>query len=97
MEKSQEEKEGEKGKKEKEGEEEFRVRLPKNKEVIGVVVGRMGASRFVVSCSDDIWIKEGDYVIVEPWEIDDKRGDIVFRYSPIQVEWLRKRNYLKDL
>jgi translation initiation factor 1A len=91
-------------------EQELRVRLPKGNEQFGVVVGLAGAARFIVNCADgkerlcrvpgsikrEIWVKEGDYVIVKPWDIDDKRGDIVFRYTRIQVDWLRRKNYLKD-
>jgi translation initiation factor 1A len=91
-------------------EEEIRVRLPKGNELFGIVTGLAGAARFVVSCSDgkerlcrvpgsikrEIWVKEGDYVIVKPWEVDDKRGDIIFRYTHIQVDWLKKKGYLKE-
>ena len=92
-------------------EAELKVRLPSKGEQFGIVVGLAGAARFIVSCADgkerlcrvpgsikrEIWVKEGDYVIVKPWDIDDKRGDIVFRYTHIQVDWLKRKNYLKDL
>ena len=45
-----------------------------------------------------LWIREGDYVIVEPWEVQgDERGDIIWKYKPVQVEILRKKGYLKWL
>ena len=43
-----------------------------------------------------IWMMEGDIVIVEPWEMQgDERGDVIFKYNPAQVDWLKNRGYLK--
>jgi translation initiation factor 1A len=97
---------------EQQGQQTFRVRTPKDKEVLGQIIGRAGGSRFMVLCSDkkerlcrvpgkikhDIWVKEGDYVIVEPWAIEsDKKGDIIWRYTKIQADWLRRHGFLKGL
>jgi translation initiation factor 1A len=88
-----------------------RVRIPKKGEILGLVIGMMGASRLLVACTDGkerlcripgkikrrIWVKEGDVVIVEPWEIEgDKRGDIVWRYTKIQSDWLREKGYYRN-
>lgn len=90
----------------------FRVRIPRDGEILGVVLGRMGGGRFTILCADKkerlcripgkirrrIWVKEGDIVIIKPWEIEyDKKGDILWRYTRIQMEWLRKKGHLKDL
>ena len=97
---------------ENEGGEEFRIRVPRKGEILGIIVGRMGGSRFVVMCSDkkerlcripgkikhQIWVKDKDIVIVEPWSIEgDKKGDIIWRYTGIQANWLKRKGYLKDL
>ena len=86
-----------------------RVRTPKKNEIIGSVVSLLGSGRMLVACKDGkervcripgrirkrMWIKEGDIVLVQPWEISgDKRGDVVWRYSPIDVGWLKKKGYL---
>jgi translation initiation factor 1A len=43
-----------------------------------------------------LWLREGDVVLVEPWELGgDERGDILLKYSLAQVEWLRKKGFLK--
>ncbi len=91
------------------GEEEFRVRLPRGKEVIGYVEQLVGGKRMYVECSDGkrrmcrvpgrlkrrLWVREGDYVIVEPWEVQgDERGDVIWKYRSAQVEWLRRKGYL---
>ncbi len=91
-----------------------RVKMPKQREgeMFGVVMAEFGGARFSCYCEDGkericripgrlkrrVWVREGDYVIVKPWEIEgDKKGDILWRYRPLEVEWLKNRNYLKDL
>ena len=89
-----------------------RARIPRNNEVIGIVDQRVGANRMIVKCFDDktrncripgalrrsLWIRPGDTVIVEPWEFDlDNRGDILFKYTPAAIEWLRRKGFIKDL
>jgi translation initiation factor 1A len=42
-----------------------------------------------------IWVKEGDVVLVRPWEIEaDSKGDIIWRYLPLQANVLRRKGYL---
>lgn len=90
--------------------QEFRVRLPRGKEILGILEQRLGANHMLVRCLDGktrncrvpgrlkrgLWLREGDVVIVEPWELQgDERGDVLFKYNPAQVEWLRNRGFLK--
>ncbi len=89
-----------------------RAKIPKNKEVIGIVEQRVGANRMIVKCFDDktrncripgslrrsLWIRPGDTIIVEPWEFDkDNRGDILFKYTPAAIEWLRRKGFIKEV
>ena len=89
-----------------------RARIPRQNEVIGVVEQRVGANRMIVKCFDDkvrncripgalrrsLWIRPGDTVIVESWEFDkDNRGDILFKYTPAAIEWLRRKGFIKDM
>ncbi len=89
--------------------EEVRVRLPKNGEVIGYVETSLGGVRFRVICEDRkvrvcripgrfkkrLYIKPGAVVLVKPWEIQgDERGDIIYKYRPVQVSWLRNHGKL---
>ena len=30
------------------------------------------------------------------WELDNEEGDILFKYRPNQVAWLKKNNYLES-
>ena len=90
----------------------IRVRTPKDKEVIGVINQKLGGSRTKVACLDGqtricripgrlkkhLWIREGDTVLVEPWEFQgDEKGDIIYKYNKNQVEWLKRKGFLKKL
>ena len=90
--------------------QEGRVRFPREGEILGVVTGLMGGSRMTVLCNDGkermcripgkmkkrIWVKEGDAVAITPWEVEgDKKGDIVWRYGPLETSILRKKGLLK--
>jgi len=90
-----------------EGEEVIRVPLPKDNQVFGIVEQALGSGWMDVRCSDGkvrrcripgklrrrMWIRVGDVVIVQPWEVQsDERGDIVYRYTKTQVDWLIRKN-----
>jgi len=89
----------------------IRVRLPRGKEVLGIIDQRVGASRMLVRCLDGksrncrvpgrlrrkLWLREGDIVIVEPWEFDNEKGDVIFKYNPSAIEWLRRKDFLKNI
>ena len=89
-----------------------RIRMPREGETIGLLDQRLGASRMKVRCLDGktricrvpgrlkrrLWVREGDVLIVEPWEFGgDEKGDILFKYGPTQVTWLKRKGYLKQL
>jgi translation initiation factor 1A len=82
---------------------------PAEGEVLGVVVKLLGFDRILVKCQDGherlcrirgkmkrrVWIREGDIVIVSPWDFQsDKRGDVVWRYTHAQAESLRRKGIL---
>lgn len=88
-----------------------RVRLPRNNEVVGTVEQRVGANRMIVKCMDgnerncripgslrrSLWIRPGDIVIVKPWEFEgNEKGDILFKYTPAAIEWLKRKGFIKD-
>ena len=89
-----------------------RAPTPKQNEVIGIVEQRVGANRMIVKCLDGkerncripgarrrrLWIRPGDTVIVQPWEFDsDKRGDVLLKYTPAQVQWLKRKGFIKEV
>jgi len=83
--------------------------LPVASDVLGIAVKLLGFDRVLVKCQDGherlcrirgkmkrrVWIREGDVVLVSSWDFQsDKRGDVIWRYTRAQAEWLRKNNYL---
>jgi len=87
----------------------IRVKLPRGREKVGIISQRVGAGRMMISCMDGktrncrvpgrlrrgLWLREGDVVIVEPWEFDDEKGDVLFKYSKTAIEKLKKDGLLK--
>ena len=86
-----------------------RVKLPRGEEVIGIIEQRLGGNKMMVGCLDGksrncrvpgrlrrkLWLRPGDVVIIEPWELDKNRGDVIFKYRKTQIDWLKKKGYLK--
>ncbi len=35
-----------------------------------------------------MWIREADIVLIGPWDFDDRRADILWRYIKGHAEWL---------
>ncbi len=83
--------------------------LPATTDVLGVAVKMFGFDRIMVKCQDGhermcrirgkikrrVWIREGDIVLVSPWDFQaDTRGDIIWRYTRGQADWLRRKGYL---
>ena len=86
-----------------------RVRYPRGKEIIGMITQRVGAGRMLISCMDgktrncrvpgrlrrELWLRENDVVIIEPWEYDDGKGDVLFKYTKAAIERLKKEGLFK--
>ena len=89
----------------------IRVRTPRNKEILGTVTQRLGGSRMHVACLDgktrlaripgrlkrSLWVRAGDVVLIEPWEFDNEKCDILWKYNKTQVVWLKQRGFLKQM
>ena len=88
---------------------EYRLKLPEQGEILGTVIKLAGATKFNVRCMDGkerlciipgrlrrrFWIKENDVVIVRPWVVQtDERGDIIWRYSVLDISKLKERGML---
>ncbi len=89
-----------------------RTPLPRDRQVLGICEQRVGGSRMKVRCLDGknricripgrlkrkLWIREGDVLLIEPWELGgDAKGDVVFKYKPHQADVLRRKGMLKSL
>ena len=87
----------------------MRAPLPKGKEVIGIIEQRLGGNKMMVNCVDGkprncrvpgrlrrrLWLRPNDVVIIEPWELDNTKGDILLKYKPNQIAWLKKEGHLE--
>jgi len=84
--------------------------LPETTDVFGVAMKLLGNDRVLVKCQDGhtricrirgkmkrrAWIRIGDIVLVSPWDFQfETRGDIIWRYTRGQAEYLRKQGMLK--
>ena len=80
--------------------------LPSPNDVLGVAIKLLGYDRVLVKCQDGherlcrirgkmkrrVWIREGDVVLVSPWDFQaDTRGDLFWRYTKSQAEQLRRQ------
>lgn len=89
-----------------------RIKLPRGNQVLGILQQRLGASRTRVRCLDGktricripgrlkrrLWVRENDILIIEPWEYSgDKKGDIIYKYTPTQVQYLKNKGHLKKI
>jgi len=88
-----------------------KIRTPhrENNEILATVESLLGANRLKLRCMDGVvrmgripgsmkkktWIREGDLVIVTPWEFQNEKADVIWKYTRPQVDWLEKKGYLK--
>ena len=86
-----------------------RVKLPTGQEILGIIEQRLGGNKMMVNRLDGktrncrvpgrlkrkLWLRPNDVVIIQSWELDKNIGDVIFKYYPNQVAWLRKNGYLK--
>jgi translation initiation factor 1A len=84
------------------------LRLPEGDEVLGVVESMLGANRLEVRCADGtvrtaripgrmkkrVWINEDDVVLVDPWDWEEEKADVVWRYDNREAEELRERDLI---
>ncbi len=83
--------------------------LPEQGELLGRVQKISGGNQVLVLCTDGevrlcrirgkmkrrMWIREGDIVLVSPWDFDHKRADIVWRYIKDHADWLENNGYMR--
>jgi translation initiation factor 1A len=94
----------------KNSDEYIRLKLPKkNKNEMFAISDRlMGASRMNVICSDGksrmaripgrmkrkARVRAGDLLIIKPWDIQNEKADIIYRYTRTQSIVLSKRKLI---
>lgn len=93
------------------GEEDFsKIRLPHDGQILGYVEKRLGGSRMKVRIEDGsvimakvpgrakkfLWVREKDIVLLEMWQFDKTKADLVYKYKPAEVNYLRKKGFTVD-
>lgn len=92
------------------GEEYIKLRYPNKKEgeIFGIAEQLLGASRIKVQCADGVsrmgrisgkirkrmWIREGDLVIVIPWDFQDDKCEITHRFTKTEASILARKHVL---
>ncbi len=90
----------------------IRVRLPRSNEgeMFGIADQLLGASHIKVMCADGrsrmsripgklrkrMWIREGDLVVIRPWEFQDEKADVVHRYTKTEATYLSRKGMIPD-
>ena len=91
------------------GEQQRDHRMPGDDEVFAEVLEMLGANRVQVRCADGtertaripgrmqkrVWIREDDLVLVEPWDWQDEKADVSWRYEKSEAEQLRAEVHLR--
>jgi translation initiation factor 1A len=84
------------------------LRMPEDDEVFATVTDMLGANRVRVRCADGVertaripgkmqkrvWIREDDVVLVSPWDWQDEKADITYRYEKQAAEQLREEGHI---
>ncbi|MCJ2563324.1 MAG: translation initiation factor eIF-1A [Candidatus Thermoplasmatota archaeon] len=90
-----------------------RLRLPKPRsgEMFAIADQLLGASKIRIACADGksrlgripgklrkrMWIREGDLLIILPWEFQDEKANILYRYTRTQATHLSRRGKIPQL
>ena len=88
-----------------------RIRMPRGKEKIGIIIQRLGGNRMDVLTTDGktrncrvpgryrrrLWLRPRNIILIVPWELDDSKGDVIYKYKPLDEKALRKKGFLDSL
>lgn len=85
------------------------LRMPDEGEVFAEVTEMLGANRVQVRCADGaertaripgrmqkrVWIREGDVILVDPWDWQDEKADVAHRYEESAADQLREEGHIR--
>lgn len=85
------------------------LRMPNDDEVFAVVTRHDGGNHLTVQCADGVermgripgrmkyrvWIEEGDVVLVDPWDWQDEKADVEWRYDEAAADQLRDEGHIE--
>ena len=56
--------------------------------------GKVRMGRIPGKMRKKIWIREKDVVIVVPWDFQDDKANVIWKYTRPQVAWLERKGFL---
>ncbi|MFC7198828.1 translation initiation factor eIF-1A [Halospeciosus flavus] len=85
------------------------LRMPDDDEVFAVVTQHNGGNHVELRCADGktrmgripgrmkyrVWISEGDVVLAEPWDWQDEKADVEWRYDDSAADQLRREGHIE--
>ncbi|MFC7096277.1 translation initiation factor eIF-1A [Halobaculum marinum] len=85
------------------------LRMPDDNQVFATVTEMLGGRRVTLRCADGeermgripgrmrfrTWVKEGDIVIAEPWDWQDEKAEVVWRYESDDAQQLREEGHIQ--
>jgi len=95
------------------GEDRIRVPLPNRKvnEMFAIADQILGGRRVRSICEDGEsrlsripgkmrrrqWVREGDLIVVQPWEFQDEKANVCMRYTKTQSLYLSRKGVLPEM
>jgi len=87
------------------------LRMPSDDEMFAVVTSHDGGNHVRIECEDGksrmgripgrmkyrVWIEKDDLVLVEPWDWQDEKADIEWRYTRQDADQLRSEGHIDSL
>ncbi|CAI48258.2 translation initiation factor aIF-1A [Natronomonas pharaonis DSM 2160] len=85
------------------------LRMPDDSEMFATVTEMLGGQRVRLQCNDGkermgripgrmrfrTWINKDDVVLIEPWDWQDEKADIEWRYEEADANQLRREGHIK--
>ena len=95
------------------GGDRIRVPLPNRKvnEMFAIADNILGGRRVRCICEDDEsrlaripgkmrrrqWVREGDLIVIQPWEFQDEKANVCMRYTKTQSLYLSRKGVLPEI
>ncbi|WP_435358809.1 translation initiation factor eIF-1A [Haloarchaeobius sp. DFWS5] len=84
------------------------LRMPNNDELFAVVTEHLGGNHVRLRCADGkerlgripgrmkyrVWIEENDVVLAEPWDWQDEKANVEWRYTSEDADQLRREGHI---
>ncbi|MGB0653017.1 MAG: translation initiation factor eIF-1A [Thermoplasmatota archaeon] len=81
------------------------------REMFAIADNLLGASKLTIMCEDGksrmgrirgkmkrrMWIKPGDLLIIKPWDFQDDKADVVYRYHRTQAQNMHRKGLIPEL